>query len=74
MGIRMKCGRENPHPSPTGGEEGESSMELTYTTLRRRPGLEREAAAWFHSKWRVPESAYLACMDACLGDETPYDW
>ena len=49
-------------------------MELAFTTLRRRPELEREAAAWFHSKWRVPESAYLACMDACLGDETPYDW
>ena len=45
-----------------------------YVTLRRRPELEDAAAAWFHSKWSAPKEAYLACMDACLRDETPYDW
>ncbi len=47
---------------------------LEYVTLRERPELEEAAAAWFHAKWRVPKEAYLACMDACLRDETPYDW
>ncbi len=47
---------------------------LEYVTLRRKPELEDAAAEWFHSKWRVPKEAYLACMDACLKDETPYDW
>ena len=45
-----------------------------FATLRQRPELEQAAAAWFHSKWKVPEEAYLAEMDACLRDETPYDW
>ena len=48
--------------------------ELAYITLRDRPELEREAAAWFHDKWGVPEEAYLACMDAYLGGETEYGW
>ena len=48
--------------------------EFEFVTLRRRPELEQAAAAWFHSKWKVPEEAYLAEMDACLRDETPYDW
>ena len=47
---------------------------LEYVTLRRKPELEDAAAEWFHSKWRVPKEAYLECMDACLKDETPYDW
>lgn len=47
---------------------------LRFVTLRERPGLEDAAAEWFHSKWRVPREAYIACMDACLRDETPYDW
>ena len=48
--------------------------EYEFTTLRRAPELEQAAAAWFHSKWKVPEEAYLAEMDACLRDDTPYDW
>ena len=48
--------------------------ELQYVTLRQRPELKREAAAWFQSKWGVPEEAYLACMDACLSGETDYNW
>ncbi len=47
---------------------------LQYVTLRARPELEDAAADWFHSKWRVPKEAYLACMDDCLKDRTPYDW
>ncbi len=48
--------------------------ELTFLTLRQRPELKEEAAAWFHGKWGVPMEAYLACMDACLSGETAYDW
>lgn len=52
----------------------ENMNEYQYITLRERPGLERQAAAWFHSKWGVPEEAYLACMDAYLSGETEYGW
>lgn len=45
-----------------------------YITLRERPALKARAAAWFHSKWGVPEAAYLACMEAYLGGETEYGW
>ncbi len=45
-----------------------------YITLRERPERKREAAAWFHSKWGVPEEAYLACMDAYLSRETELGW
>ena len=38
-----------------------------YVTLRERPDLKDSAAAWFHGKWRVPEAAYLECMEAYLG-------
>ena len=54
--------------------EEKADMPLQYVTLRRRPELEAAAAEWFHSKWRVPKEAYLESMDACLKDETPYDW
>ena len=54
--------------------EEKADMPLQYVTLRRRPELEDAAAEWFHSKWRVPKEAYLESMDACLKDETPYDW
>ena len=46
----------------------------TYITLRARPDLKDAAASWFHSKWRVPKSAYLACMDAYISGETEYGW
>ncbi|MBQ8995985.1 MAG: GNAT family N-acetyltransferase [Oscillospiraceae bacterium] len=48
--------------------------QLRYITLRERPELEKEAANWFHSKWGVPEEAYLECMDAYLKGETEYGW
>lgn len=46
----------------------------TYLTLRDRPELMDTAAAWFHSKWRVPTEAYLECMTAYLGGSTEYGW
>ncbi|MBQ2058622.1 MAG: GNAT family N-acetyltransferase [Firmicutes bacterium] len=48
--------------------------ELEYITLRDRPELMEAAAEWFHSKWRVPRSAYLKCMRAFLSGETEYGW
>lgn len=48
--------------------------KLEYITLRERPDLEKTAAEWFHSKWGVPEEAYLECMDAYLSGETEYGW
>ena len=48
--------------------------EYRFMTLREAPELKARAAAWFHSKWGVPEAAYLACMDAYLSGETDYGW
>ena len=45
-----------------------------YITLRDEPELKNAAAAWFHSKWGVPEQAYLDCMTAYLKRETEYGW
>ena len=45
-----------------------------YITLREMPELKEQAAAWFHSKWGVPEEAYLKCMEAYLNYETEYGW
>jgi len=46
----------------------------TYITLRQRPRLKEQAAAWFHRKWGVPREAYLECMEAYLNHETEYGW
>ena len=48
--------------------------ELRYITLRDEPELKGRAAAWFHSKWGVPEEAYLECMESYLNNETEYGW
>ena len=48
--------------------------ELTYITLRDKPEWEEKAAAWFHSKWGVPEEAYLDCMTDYLNGATEYGW
>ncbi len=48
--------------------------KYTYITLREKPELKNSAAEWFHSKWGVPKSAYLECMDAYLNNETEYGW
>ena len=31
--------------------------EYMYVTLRQKPELKKEAAAWFHEKWEVPQEA-----------------
>ena len=48
--------------------------EYTYVTLRQKPELKEEAAAWFHDKWGVPQEAYLECMEAYLDHGTEYGW
>ena len=48
--------------------------EYQYVTLRTQPQWKNPAAEWFHRKWKVPESAYLTCMDAYLSGETEYGW
>lgn len=52
----------------------EMMRKYTYITLREMPELKGQAAAWFHSKWGVPEEAYLKCMEAYLNHETEYGW
>ena len=52
----------------------ELELELSFISLSERPELERAAAEWFHSKWHVPRSAYLECMDAFLSGQTPLGW
>lgn len=47
---------------------------MTYITLRDKPEWEEKAAAWFHSKWGVPEEAYIECMTDYLNDATEYGW
>lgn len=48
--------------------------KYSYIRLDERPELKNTAAAWFHSKWGVPEAAYLECMEAFLSGETEYGW
>ena len=45
-----------------------------YIKLRERQELEVSAADWFHSKWGVPQEAYLECMDDYLNNKTEYGW
>ena len=47
---------------------------LRYLTLRDCPEKMETAARWFHSKWGVPEEAYLECMRPYLNRETEYGW
>lgn len=47
---------------------------LTYITLREQPQRKEQAAQWFHSKWGVPEEAYLECMNAYLDGSTELGW
>ena len=48
--------------------------DLRYITLRENPELMNPAAQWFHSKWGVPEEAYLECMQAYLSKGTELGW
>ena len=45
-----------------------------YITLREQPERMNQAAAWFHSKWGVPQEAYLECMQAYLSGKTELGW
>lgn len=45
-----------------------------FLSLRQRPEIKFQAAAWFHSKWGVPTQAYLECMEAYLSGKTEYGW
>ena len=51
-----------------------STTTYQYITLREAPERMPSAAQWFHSKWGVPEEAYLECMEAYLRGETEYGW
>ena len=48
--------------------------QYEFISLREKPDLKLAAAQWFHSKWRVPEEAYLECMDAYLKQKTELGW
>lgn len=48
--------------------------QYRYVTLRQIPERMADAAAWFHCKWGIPESAYLECMEAYLKAETELGW
>ena len=50
------------------------AIHRKYITLRDEPELKDAAAAWFHSKWGVPEQAYFDCMTAYLNRETENGW
>ena len=54
--------------------KSEPTTALRFLSLREAPELAATAAAWFHEKWRVPEKAYLDCMDAYLSGRTEYGW
>ena len=56
------------------GRQDLFAIHRKYITLRDEPELKEAAAAWFHSKWGVPEQAYLDCMTAYLNRETEYGW
>lgn len=52
----------------------ESMSTYRYFTLRQKPQLKEQAARWFHNKWKVPQEAYLECMEAYLNNETEFGW
>lgn len=48
--------------------------EYNYVTLRQVPELKEIAAEWFHDKWKVPQEAYLECIESYLDHKTEYGW
>ena len=44
-------------------------MQYEIIRLRQHPEYRERAAAWFHQKWGVPESAYLESIDACITND-----
>ena len=61
----MKRGTD-PHPMKT-------PNRYTFCSLCEKPELKDAAAAWFHARWCVPETASLACMDSYLERENEPD-
>ncbi len=49
-------------------------MNYQYITLREKPEIMQAVAEWFHSKWRIPTEAYLACMSDYLHGKTDLGW
>ena len=45
-----------------------------FIKLREKPELKESAAEWFHSKWGVPQEAYLECIEDYLNNKTEYGW
>lgn len=45
--------------------------KIKIITLRQKPGMLHAAAAWFHSKWGIPEEAYRESMEQCLQGTSP---
>jgi GNAT superfamily N-acetyltransferase len=48
--------------------------KYSYVDLREKPDYINAAADWFSSKWNIPRSAYVECMQAYLSGETEYGW
>ena len=48
--------------------------KYTIITLRQRPELSDLAAAWFHSKWGVPQEAYAECIKNYVNRDTELGW
>lgn len=46
----------------------------TIITLRQRPEMSNQAAAWFHSKWGVPQEAYAECINNYVNHDTELGW
>ena len=47
---------------------------MDFITLRENPELIAQAAEWFHSKWGVPEEAYLSCIPEVTKTEVKLVW
>ena len=52
----------------------ETNTTLVFAALREYPHWKEAAAAWFSSKWGVPQEAYLECMNDYLENRTEYGW
>lgn len=42
---------------------------VRYTKLREHPSLVNDAALWFSSIWKIPESAYFSSMEMMLKEK-----
>ncbi len=47
---------------------------LEFVKLTQRADMMNISAQWFHSKWGVPQQAYLECMQSCIDKRTQFDW